>query len=165
MEENREKITAIYPGTFDPITLGHIDIVSKALKIFDNVIVAVAESKQKKLLFTLEERVNLVKEALKEYKNVEVFGFKNLLVEFAKEKNCKIIIRGLRAISDFDAEFQMALANKKMMPDINTIFIMPDEKYFYITSSLIKEISRLNGNVSCFVPKNVEEALKKKFAK
>ncbi len=165
MEENREKIKAIYPGTFDPITLGHIDIVSKALKIFDNVIVAVAESKQKKLLFTLEERVNLVKEALKEYKNVEVFGFKNLLVEFAKEKNCKIIIRGLRAISDFDTEFQMALANKKMMPDINTIFIMPNEKYFYITSSLIKEISRLNGNVSCFVPKNVEEALKKKFAK
>jgi len=157
------KKIAIYPGTFDPITLGHIDLIRRALKIFDKIIVAVAESKEKNPLFSLEERVSLAREALKDFKNVEVLSFKNLLVDFAKSKGCSIIIRGLRAISDFDAEFQLATANRKLFPDVETVFIMPSEKYFYINSRLIKEIARLNGNISCFVPKNVEQALKEKF--
>ena len=154
---------AVYPGSFDPITNGHIDIVKRAAKIFDRIVVAVARREQKKLLFTLEERVALAKNALSNFKNVEVTGFSNLLVDFVVDKKACTIIRGLRAVLDFDYEFQMVVTNQKLAPEIETIFFMPSAKYFYLSASLVKEIASLGGRVSCFVPKPVVQSLKKKF--
>ncbi|MCM8785366.1 MAG: pantetheine-phosphate adenylyltransferase [Candidatus Omnitrophica bacterium] len=157
------KKIGVYPGTFDPITYGHIDVIERSLKIVDKVIIAVSEFKRKDFLFTIEERIDLIKEVFKNNESVNVESFDGLLVDYLKKKNAKIIIRGLRAISDFDYEFQMVLINRKLNKDMETIFLMPREEYFYISSSIVKEIAKLNGDVSCFVPKNVEQALRKKF--
>jgi len=154
---------AVYPGSFDPITNGHIDIVKRAAKMFDKIIVAVAKRETKKPIFTLEERVVLAQKALVNLKNVEVTGFSNLLIDFVQQKKACIIIRGIRAVVDFDYEFQMVVTNRKLAPEIETIFFMPSAKYFYLSASMVKEIAGLGGKISCFVPKPVVQALKRKF--
>ena len=154
---------AVYPGSFDPITNGHIDIVKRAAKIFDRIIVAVARREQTKPLFTLEERVALANEVLGRLENVEVTGFSNLLIDFVRAKKACTIIRGIRAVVDFDYEFQMVVTNRKLDPRIETIFFMPSAQYFYLSASLVKEIASLGGRVSCFVPSTVVRNLKKKF--
>lgn len=153
--------TAVYPGSFDPITNGHIDIVRRALKIFDNVYVAVIKNPEKKPFFSCEDRVKMIKEEFKGDKNITVDSFDGLLVDYARKVNADVIVRGLRAVSDFDYEFQMALTNLKMYPEIETIFIMTDYKYSYLSSSLVKQISGLGGDVSGFVPEHVKQKLKK----
>jgi len=153
---------AIYAGTFDPITYGHIDVISRAIKIFDKIIIAVSCGK-KNTLFKHQERITLVKGVFRKNKKVEVRGFSSLLVDFAREIGTCTIIRGIRAVSDFDYEFQLALMNRKLLSDIETIFLMPSEKYIFISSSLVKEISSLNGDVSQLVPLIVAKALRKKF--
>lgn len=153
----------VYPGTFDPITFGHIDVIKRSLKILDKIVIAVSSFPRKDFLFTIEERMELIREVFKNDDRVEVEKFDGLLVDYLKEKGIKIVIRGLRAISDFDYEFQMVLVNRKLFKEIETIFLMPSEEFFFISSSIVKEIARLGGNLSCFVPKNVEQAMKKKF--
>jgi pantetheine-phosphate adenylyltransferase len=154
---------AIYPGTFDPITFGHMDIIERASRIFKKVILAIAENDPKKPLFSLEERKELVRASIPKVTNVEIQSFRNLLVHFAREQKASAIIRGLRAVSDFEYEFQMALMNKKLAPDVETFFMMPDEAFTYLSSKNIKEIAQLGGDVSPFVPKIVKEALSKRF--
>ena len=154
---------AIYPGTFDPITNGHIDVIHRAGRLFDRVIVAVSTNPAKKPVFTVEERVGLIREALRDQKNVEVEDFKGLLVEYAHSRNAVAIVRGLRAISDFEYEFQMALVNRKISNGLVTVFLMPHEKYTYLNSTIVKEVASLGGNVEEFVPENVLKALKAKF--
>jgi len=156
------KNIAVYAGTFDPITFGHVDLLERATRIFDKVIVAVAVNKNKKPLFTLEERVTLAKTALANLKNIEVQGFDSLLLDFAKQHQANIILRGLRAVADFDYEFQLASMNRYMNQEIETMFMMPAEKYMYISSSLVREISALGGDISGFVPHVVVEALRGK---
>lgn len=158
-----KKITAIYPGTFDPVTNGHIDIIERAAQLFDKVIVTIALNTNKKTLFTREERKNMLLKATMKLKNVEVDVFDGLVVKYAKKKKATVLIRGLRAISDFEYEFQMSLTNSKMEPSVTTIFLMPNEKYTYLNSSLIREIVRLKGDVKCFVPEYVYKSLKQKF--
>lgn len=153
---------AVYPGSFDPITNGHIDIVNRTLKIVDQVYIAVIKNPEKKPLFSLEERVGMIKGSFKDNNSVVVDSFDGLLVDYAKEKKVDVIIRGLRAVSDFDYEFQMALTNLKMCPDIETVFIMTDYKYSYLSSSLVKQIARLGGDVGTFVPENVKQLLLKR---
>ncbi len=153
----------IYPGTFDPITNGHIDIIRRAANLFDKVILAVAEPRHKKSLFTLEERIHLARESLKEFDNVDVYSFDGLLVDFCKRMGINAIIRGIRAVSDFDYEFQIAWMNRKLFPDIETIFLMPSEDYFFLSSSLVKEVAMLGGNIDSFVPTIVKKALIEKF--
>ena len=153
---------AIYPGTFDPVTNGHIDIVERAIEIFDKVIVAVARNSTKEPLFSTQERVTMLKASFKKYKNVEVDSFEGLLVNYAHKKKAIAVVRGLRAISDFEYEFQMALTNRKLDDDIATVFLMPHEKYTYLSSSLIREIVVLGGNVAEFVPANVLSMLRQK---
>jgi pantetheine-phosphate adenylyltransferase len=157
---------AIYPGSFDPVTNGHLDVVHRASSLFDDLIIAVAhnELKQKGALFDTEERIALLKEVCSGIKNVKVVRLDGLLVDFAKEHGINAIVRGLRAISDFEFEFQMALMNRKMQPTIETIFLMPKEECTYISSRIVKEIARLGGNVEAFVPDCVRVALAKKFA-
>lgn len=152
---------AIYPGTFDPITNGHIDIIQRACTLFDGVVVAIAKSTSKHPFFDLETRVALAKEALKNLPQVEVIGFSNLLTDFALEQNANIIMRGLRAVSDFEYEFQLAGMNRKLNSDIESIFLTPSEKYTYLSSTLVREIAALKGDVSAFVPTCVVEALKR----
>ena len=154
---------AIYPGTFDPITNGHIDVLERSLEIFDKVIVAIAVNSSKKPLFTKEERLEIIKEVLKSYDRVEVDSFDLLLMEYAKDKKATSIIRGLRALSDFEYEFQMALMNRKLYPGASTVFLMPHEKYSFLNSTLIREVSRLNGDVSQFVPEFVRKRLEEKY--
>ncbi|MBP9212032.1 MAG: pantetheine-phosphate adenylyltransferase [Bacteroidetes bacterium] len=156
---------AIYPGTFDPITNGHLDIIERASQLFDRVIVTVAVNSSKTPMFTAEERVALIRAILKQKRltNVTVEEFSGLLVSFAKKKKAAAIIRGLRAISDFEYEFQMALMNRKQASDIATVFLMPHEKYTYLNSSIIREIARLHGNFKDFVHPVVFRALKKKL--
>lgn len=154
---------AIYPGTFDPITNGHIDIIERGRKIFGKVIVAVANKTNKECLFTLEERVDLAKNATKHIENVEVDSFDGLAVNFVKEKNSSIMIRGLRAVSDFEYELQIALANRTLCEDIETVFLTPQNKYLYLSSSLIKQIIELGGSVKEYVPNAVQEAIKNKI--
>ena len=154
---------AVYPGTFDPITNGHLDIIERGLKLFDGLIVAIAESPVKEPLFAVDERVNMAKEAVKKYKNVKVESFNYLLIDYLRKKNANIILRGLRVISDFEYEFQMALTNRKLAPDIETVFMMTAEGYSYLSSRFIKEIARLGGRFDCFVPVNVAKMLKEKF--
>jgi len=158
------KKIAVYPGTFDPITYGHLDIIKRATLLFDKIIVAVAKEPNKKTLFSWKEREKLVKEAVKDIKGVEVDSFEGLVVDYVKKKNAKVIIRGLRMISDFEYEFQMALTNRKISPSIETVFMMPKENYAYLSSRLIKEAGALGADISSFVPLFVEEALKKKLA-
>ncbi|MGY6274049.1 pantetheine-phosphate adenylyltransferase [Methylomonas sp. MgM2] len=157
------QITAIYPGTFDPITNGHLDLIARASKLFDEVIVAVAESRGKQPLFGLDERVRLIEGLIGEFSNVSVIGFENLLVECAKQYNASVIIRGLRAVSDFEYEFQMAGMNRRLAPDIETVFLTPAEQYEFISSSMIREIAKLHGDVSGFVPETVKQQLINKF--
>ena len=150
---------AIYPGSFDPVTHGHLDVIDRARKLFDEVIVAVAHNDQKYPLFSLEERLGLLKAALGKIKNVEVAPLDGLLVNFAVERKATAVIRGLRAISDFEFEFQMALMNRKLESNVETIFLMPKEEYTYLSSRIVKEIARLGGDVSGFVPAAVAKAL------
>ena len=155
--------TAIYPGSFDPLTNGHLDVVQRAAKLFDNVIVAVAKNEGKAPLFTLEERVMLVQQSLKHLPNVKVDAFDGLLVEYVVSKNARAIVRGLRAISDFEFEFQLALMNRKLNENVETIFMMPKDTYTFLSSRIVKEIARLGGDVRPFVPVPVQKALKKKL--
>ena len=155
---------ALYPGTFDPITNGHIDILERGLELFDKVIVTVAKNSSKNPLFDDNERVEMVKEVIKRnrYKNASVESFDGLVVSFAKKKKAVALIRGLRAISDFEYEFQMALMNRKQAGKIFTVFLMPHEKYTYLNSSIVRELARLNGDFKAFVPPNVYKRLKEK---
>jgi len=154
---------AIYPGTFDPVTFGHLDVLERAEKLFEKVIISVAVKSSKKTLFSTEERLELIKNAACNISNIEIDSFEGLLVNYAEKKNAGAIIRGLRAISDFEFEFQMALTNRKISSKVETVFLMPNEKYSYISSTLVKEISAYGGDVSSFVPENVSKMLKKKF--
>ena len=154
---------AIYPGTFDPVTNGHIDIVERAVDIFDKVVVAVARNNAKQPLFTTQDRVTMLKDTFTRYKNVEIDSFEGLLVTYARRKKAIAVVRGLRAISDFEYEFQMALTNRKLDNNIATVFLMPHEKCTYLSSSLIREIVLLGGDVSEFVPSNVLSMLRKKM--
>jgi pantetheine-phosphate adenylyltransferase len=156
------KNIAVYAGTFDPITYGHIDVVSRAARIFDQVIVAVAKNLNKQTLFSVEERVALARSVLNSLENVSVQGFDNLLIEFAKQYNANVILRGVRTVTDFDYEFQLASMNRCMHPDIESVFLLPAEKYMYISSSLVREVAMLGGDVSSFVPPVVLQALMKK---
>jgi len=155
---------AIYPGTFDPITNGHLSIIKRALEIFDKLIVAILINPQKKPLFSVEERIFMIKEATKDIGNVEVDTFEGLLVDYAVKKGVNVIIRGLRATSDFEFEFQMALMNRKLNRSIQSIFLMTDYKWLYVSSSIIKEVARFGGDVKGLVPDIVNEKLKQKFA-
>jgi pantetheine-phosphate adenylyltransferase len=154
----------IYPGTFDPVTYGHIDIVRRAVDLFDEVVVTVAVNPSKQPLFSMEERIEMLKESLKEFDSkVLIDSFDGLVVEHAKQVGARAIIRGLRQISDFEFEFQMALMNRKLSGDITTIFLMPHERYTYLNSTVIRNLASLHADVSNFVPPVVHEALKKKF--
>lgn len=154
---------AIYPGTFDPITNGHIDLIQRALKIFDEVIIAVASTPRKQSLFTLKERVQLIKDSLKELKGVRVGHLDGLLVDYVKNKKGIAIVRGLRAISDFEYELQMALMNRRLDTNVETVFMMPSEEYTFITSTIVKEVASFGGAVKGLVPEPVEKALREKF--
>lgn len=156
-------ITAIYPGTFDPLTNGHVDLIKRAARLFPKLIVAIAANASKKPLFSLDERVKLAKQGLAEISNINVIGFDNLLIHFAKENNAQVIIRGLRAASDFEYEFQLAGMNRQLDATIETVFLTPAEEYTYISSSFVREIAALGGDISVFVPEVVKKALKKRF--
>ena len=155
--------TAIYPGTFDPITVGHTDLVERAARLFDKVVVAVAKGTVKSPFFSLEERIQLACEALAHFDNVEVCGFDSLLVEFMRECEASVIIRGLRAVSDFEYEFQLASMNRHLRSDIETVFLTPAEQYSYISSSLVREIAVLGGDITPFVPANVVAAIRNRM--
>lgn len=156
-------IIAIYPGTFDPITNGHLDLIARGAKLFDQVVVAVAVNAGKSPLFSLQERVDLAKQATSAYKNVTVIGFDTLLVECARQQGATVILRGLRAVSDFEYEFQMAGMNRNLAPELETLFLTPPEQYTFISSSVIKAIASLNGDISSFVPECVYRQLIEKF--
>ena len=155
----------IYPGTFDPITNGHFDVLQRAARLFDHVTVAVAISTTKNALFSTEQRVELIRANLGQLPNTDVVSFEGLLVEFARKQKAQAIIRGLRALSDFEFEFNMALMNRHLDPQVETIFVMPKEAYSYTSSSLVKQIARLGGDISHFVPANVATALKQALVK
>ena len=157
--------TVIYPGSFDPLTNGHLDVIQRAAKLSDQVVVAVATNESKKPLFTVEERLELVRTAIKHLPHVEADSFDNLLVDFAAKRSAVAVVRGLRAVSDFEFEFQLALMNRKLNENIETIFMMPKDTYTFLSSRIIKEIARLGGDVTEFVPDNVRVALARKFAK
>jgi len=152
---------AVYPGTFDPITLGHENIAHRAAKIFDKVIVAVAGNTSKQCFFSLEERIDLVKAVFKDHKEIEVIGFNGLLMDFVESQNAQIVIRGLRAVSDFEYEFQLAGMNRKLYPNVETLFLTPSEQFTFLSSSLVREVATLGGNIEQFVSPIVKEAMKK----
>lgn len=154
---------AVYPGTFDPVTHGHTDLVTRAARVFSRVIVAIAESPHKSPLFSLDERIAMTRGELAGQDNVEVTGFENLLIDFVRDSGAGVIIRGLRAVSDFEYEFQLASMNRHLAEDVETMFLTPDEDYSFISSSLVKEIARLDGNVSDFVGPAVQAALRDRF--
>jgi pantetheine-phosphate adenylyltransferase len=155
--------TALYPGTFDPITNGHTDLVRRAARVFEKVIVAIAESPHKVPLLPLGQRIELAQSCLVDVRNIEVVGFSSLLMQFVQEVGAGVVVRGLRAVSDFEYEFQLASMNRHLAPEIETLFLTPDERYSFISSSLVKEVARLNGEVSEFVAPPVREALLKRF--
>lgn len=154
---------AVYPGTFDPITLGHEDLVRRAAKLFDHVVLAVADSRAKRPLFTLAERIDMARTALEDVKNVTVEGFSGLLMQFVEDHDARVVVRGVRAISDFDYEFQLAGMNRKMYPEIETVFMTPGEEHMFLSATLVREISVLGGNVSKFVSPGVAKRLKAKI--
>ena len=156
---------AIYPGSFDPITYGHIDLIKRAAKIFKKVVVAVADNSSKDSLFTVKERVALIEQVTADLGNIEVDSFKGLSIDYVRSKGSYVIIRGVRMISDFEYEFQMALTNRRLSKSVETIFLMPNESYSYISSKLIKEAASLGADISCFVPKVVVSAIQKKLLK
>ena len=156
-------IKVIYPGTFDPITKGHLDLIDRAARLFDKIVIAVAESPKKKPLFDLADRVRMAEEVTAHLDNVEVTGFSSLLATFLEEQNAQVILRGLRAVSDFEYEFQMANMNRVLAPKVESLFLTPAEQYSYISSSLVREIASLDGDVSKFVAPCVQEALNQKF--
>ena len=155
--------TAIYPGSFDPLTNGHLDVVQRAAKLFDRVIVAVAKNDSKRPLFTLAKRLELVRAAVSHLPHVEADSFDNLLIEYVEQQKAQAVVRGLRAVSDFEFEFQLALMNRKLNENIETIFMMPKDTYTFLSSRIVKEIARLGGNVSPFVPAHVQAALTEKL--
>lgn len=155
---------ALYPGTFDPITLGHVDLVERASKLFDKVIVAVANNPGKRPLFSKEERVKLVRGALTHLDNAQVVSFGGLTVDYAKSQGVDVILRGLRAVSDFEHEFQLAGMNRHLAPNVETMFLAPSEKYTYLSSTLVREIAAFNGDISSFVTPNVDQELKRRFS-
>jgi len=154
---------ALYPGTFDPVTLGHIDIIYRALHLFDEVTVAIATSESKTPLFSLEERINQIELIFKGNKKVRVIGFTGLVVDLAKEEETNVLLRGLRAVSDFEYEFQLANMNRAMSPDLESVFLTPKAKFSFLSSTLVREIASMGGELSAFVDPIVEEALKKRF--
>lgn len=157
-------VNAVYPGTFDPITNGHIDLVKRAARMFDHITLAVAANTGKQPLFNMDERVAMAASALSAYENVSVVGFDNLLVNFAHDHNASVILRGLRAVSDFEYEFQLAGMNRNLSPDIETIFLTTAEQYAYLSSSLVKEVARLGGDVTKFVPRQVIAEIDQKLS-
>jgi len=157
------KKTAIYPGFFDPITNGHLSIVKRGLEIFDKLIIAILNNPKKVPLFSIEERISMIKQALQNEPNIEVDTFDGLLVDYVVEKQSNIILRGIRALSDFEYEFQMALMNRKLNRDVQSVFLMTDYKWFYISSTIIKEAASFGGDISGLVPEFVNEKLKEKF--
>ncbi len=163
MTDKNQQEFIIYPGSFDPITNGHINIVERGIKLCKRMIVAVADNPQKKCLFSVQERMALLKEALAQFPQVEVDSFSGLLMDYARSKNAKIVLRGLRAVSDFEYEFQMAHTNRNLNAEVETIFMMTGEDYFFLSSHIIKEIARFRGPLSNLVPWTVEQALNKKF--
>lgn len=154
---------AIYPGTFDPITNGHLDLVRRGIRIFDEIIIAVAPNPKKQPLFTIEERLRMIKESVLDLYNVKVEAFNGLLVDYVNSKGAVAIIRGLRAVSDFEYELQIALMNRRLNPEVETVFMMPSEEYSFLTSSLVKEVSSFGGSVKGLVPDVVEKALQERF--
>ena len=154
---------AVYPGSFDPVTLGHLDVIHRGAHVFDELIVSIAVNPQKGCLFTIREREQMVRELLKDYRNVSVDSFDTLAIDHVHRHNANVILRGIRTVSDFEFEFQMALTNRTMDPDIETVFVMSDEKYSFIRSSLIKEVARLGGSVKDMVPPLVAKALVEKL--
>lgn len=153
---------AIYPGSFDPLTNGHVDIIERGARIFDSIIVAILANAEKTPLFSESERITIIRDVFRSHKNVQVETFDGLLVDYAQLKKATVLVRGLRAVSDFEYEFQMALMNRRLAPGIETVFMMPDEKYTYISSRLIKEVFRLGGEITGLVPPVVEEKLRDK---
>ncbi|MFP4082363.1 MAG: pantetheine-phosphate adenylyltransferase [Candidatus Aminicenantes bacterium] len=154
---------AVYPGSFDPITNGHVDIIKRGLKIFDKIVVAVLENPKKTTVFSTKERVDMIQKTFTDHKDIEIKAFQGLLVDFAKKNNAKIVIRGLRAISDFEYEFQMALMNWKLNPEIETFFMMPNVDYTFLSSRLVKEVFMLGGCLKDLVPPHVQKKLREKF--
>ena len=158
------KKTVVYPGTFDPITNGHSDLVHRAAQMFDRIILAIAHNPEKSPLFSMEERIELAHSVLGKTDNIEVIGFSGLLIDFAREHNATVILRGLRAVSDFEYEFQLALMNRKLDSDIETVFLTPSENQTFVSASLVKEIARYGGDISKFVHPSVYESLVDKFS-
>jgi len=163
MRQDAAMNRVLYPGTFDPITMGHADLVERASRLFDHIIIAVAANPKKNPLFPLEQRVELAREVTKHLPNVEVMGFSTLLAHFVKEQNANVLLRGLRAVSDFEYEFQLANMNRQLAPEVESLFLTPSEKYSYISSTLVREIASLGGDVSKFVHPAVMQALKERF--
>jgi len=158
--------TALYPGSFDPWTNGHLDILSRAVKMFDKIIVTVAVNNKKNAVFTGEERIELIKDSIDQYEwasQVEIIQFTGLLIDLARNKNVNVLLRGVRQISDFEYEFRMALTNRRLAPEIDTVFLMPDEQLTFISATIVKEIASWNGDLSSFVPDNVAKALHEKY--
>ncbi len=163
VQERNNLKTAIYPGSFDPITKGHLDVLERAAGIFDKVIIAVLVNSSKKSFLPIEDRIELIRESCKYLENVEVDSFDGLTIDYARQKDAKILIRGLRAVSDFEYEMQLSQTNSALAPDINTVFLITKPKYNFISSSTIKEIAKMNGDISKFVPKPVADYLQEKI--
>jgi pantetheine-phosphate adenylyltransferase len=163
MAESVMTRAVLYPGTFDPLTNGHLDLITRATKLFDRVVVAIAANPGKQPLFSMEQRVAMTEQAISELTNVEVIGFSGLLVDFAEEQKVQALLRGIRAVSDFEYEFQLANMNRRLAPSIESVFLTPDETNTFISSSLVKEVARYGGDISSFVPTNVAALLAEKF--
>ena len=165
LEKNMKERIAVYPGSYDPLTNGHIDIIERGLKIFDKIVVATLHNPQKKGLFSIEERMDILRETFDDHEGIEVDSFEGLLVDYLEEKGIRTVVRGLRAISDFEIEFQMALMNRSIEPDCETIFLVPSINYSFVSSRLVKEIYQLGGEIKGVVPPVVDKKLREKFAK